>query len=65
MSALARPAPETPLDSAIEASALVRLPPGKMDGERISIAGSRNRSAAASSACRAAPAPPSAAAAPP
>ena len=46
------PAPETPLDSAIEASAFALVPPGRMEGERISIVGSRNRNSAASWARR-------------
>ena len=48
--ALTMPAPETPLVSAIEASAFVLVPPGRMDGVVISIAGRRNRNSAASSA---------------
>ena len=48
--ALTIPAPETPLVSAIEASAFVLAPPGRMDGERTSIVGRRNRNSAASSA---------------
>ena len=36
------PLPVTPLASAMDASPLDRLPPGKMAGERTSIAGSRN-----------------------
>jgi hypothetical protein len=46
--ALTMPAPETPLVSAIEARALVRAPPGRMDGVLTSIVGRRNRNSAAS-----------------
>ena len=52
MIAPARPLPLTPLASAMDASALDLLPPGKMAGARTSTAGSQNLSSAASRSWR-------------
>jgi hypothetical protein len=52
MTAPARPPPETPLASAIDASPSDRVPPGRMDGAYTSTAARRNLTSAASQSCR-------------
>jgi hypothetical protein len=52
MTAPARPPPDTPLASAMDASPFDRVPPGRMGGEYTSTAASRNLTSAASQSCR-------------